>query len=259
MSSLPLILALVAANPMPADEVVNRFEDRTHRFTGGEYQDEVFHYRLLKPSKVEPNKQYPVILFLHGAGERGDDNRMQLLYLPEMMSQDEYRRDFPCFLIAPQCRAEKKWVDVPWGSDKSEEVKDPSEQLLAAMEILEEVLKDPAADASRIYLTGLSMGGYGSWDAAMRYPDKFAAVVPICGGGNEKGADRIAKLPIWAFHGDEDQAVPVARSRRMIEAIRNSGGEPKYTEFKGVGHNSWTPAYTDKEGCIPWMFKQRRG
>jgi predicted peptidase len=99
------------------------------------------------------------------------------------------------------------------------------------------------------------MGGYGSWELATRMPDRFAAVVPICGGGDEHWADHLVNVPIWAWHGDADPAVPVERSRKMIEAIKQSGGHPKYTELKGVGHNSWTPAYSDPEGPIPWMFE----
>jgi predicted peptidase len=102
------------------------------------------------------------------------------------------------------------------------------------------------------------MGGYGSWDLAARRPELFAAVVPICGGGDEHAAERLLKTPIWAVHGDADTAVPVERSRRMIEAIKAAGGQPKYSELPGVGHNSWTPAYSDPEGVLPWMFEQVR-
>jgi len=121
---------------------------------------------------------------------------------------------------------------------------------------VEETTQAQPVDLDRIYVTGLSMGGYGSWDLAIRTPEKFAAVVPICGGGDESQAARLLGVPIWAWHGDADPAVPVERSRRMIAAIRQAGGNPKYTELAGVGHDSWNPAYRDPHGPIPWLFEQ---
>lgn len=251
----PLLFALavemVAVLP---DEV---FEEQQVTYTGGEYKDEVFKYRLLKPAKVEDGKKYPVVLFLHGAGERGVDNARQLQYLPAQMGQPEWLAKYPCFLIAPQCRPDRKWVEVPWGDKKSVKHGEPSDQMCVVMQILDKVLKENPVDLDRIYLTGLSMGGYGSWDLAMRMPERFAALVPVCGGGDESNAAKLVKLPVWAWHGDADNAVPVERSRMMIEAIRKAGGQPRYTELKGVGHNSWMPAYDNPEGVVPWMFEQK--
>ncbi|HXT57885.1 MAG TPA: alpha/beta hydrolase-fold protein [Pirellulales bacterium] len=258
MNALLMSLLALELAAMPPDEVVAQFEDGVYTYTGGEYKDEAFHYRLLKPKTIEPGRKYPVVLFLHGAGERGADNRLQLLYLPEQMAKPENREKFPCFLIAPQCRPEKQWVNVPWGAEKSTLPERPSDQLLAAMGMLDDVLKKYPVDDKRVYLTGLSMGGYGCWDAAARWPERFAALAPICGGGDESTAAQFAKLPIWAIHGDADQAVPVARSRNMIEAVKKAGGAPIYVELKGVGHNSWTPGYSDPNGVLPWMFEQVR-
>ncbi len=257
MTNFAIVIAAWGIAAMPPDEVVAQYEDQGYAYSGGEYKDETFRYRLLKPENIEPGKQYPVVLFLHGAGERGDDNKMQLLYLPAQMCEPEWRRKYPCFLIAPQCRKDKKWVEVDWSAKESKQPPEPGDQMKVALGILDEVLKNYPADPGRVYLTGLSMGGYGSWDAAARYPDRFAAVAPICGGGDEATAERLATLPLWAFHGDQDAAVPVERSRRMIAAIEKAGGHPKYTEFAGVGHNSWTPAYSDPKGLLPWMFQQR--
>ena len=255
-----LLVSLLALEfaAMPPDEVVAQFDEQVHVYTGGEYKAEAFRYRLLKPQPIEPGKKYPVIVFLHGAGERGTDNRLQLLYFPEMMAKPENRQKFPCFLIAPQCRPEKQWVDVPWSAPKSTLPERPSDQLLAAMGMLDDVLAKYPVDRSRVYLTGLSMGGYGCWDAAARWPDRFSALAPICGGGDEATAARFARLPVFAVHGDADAAVPVARSRNMIAALKAAGGSPTYVELKGVGHNSWTPGYNDPGGLVPWMFKQVR-
>jgi predicted peptidase len=199
------------------------------------------------------------VIFLHGAGERGDDNTAQLKFFPEMMAQPAYREKYECFVLAPQCRRDKRWVEVNWGDKLSvKQPEDPGDQMKAAMQILDETIKREPIDTSRLYLTGLSMGGYGSWDWAMREPDRFAAVVPICGGGDESKAGRLAKTPVWAVHGDADNVVPVERTRRMIDAIKQAGGKPNYTELPGVGHNSWTPAYTDAKGVVPWMFEQKK-
>jgi predicted peptidase len=236
------------------------YEQRVHKYTGGKYKDEEFKYRLLSPAKPEKDKKYPVILFLHGAGERGDDNEAQLKYFPTWMAEAKMREKYPCYVIAPQCRSGEKWSVANWGAKESDAMpKEPTEQLSAAIGMLDSLMKSGMpVDEKRVYLTGLSMGGYGSWELAMRQPDRFAAVAPICGGGDESQAEKLVKVPIWAWHGDADNAVPVERSRKMIEAITKAGGKPKYTELKGVGHDSWTPAYTKDDGLIPWMFEQAK-
>jgi len=243
----------------PFDDAVKRFEEQAFTYTGGDTKTQKFAYRLLRPEQLEAGKKYPVVLFLHGAGERGDDNKSQLKYLPHWLSEPESRAKYPCFLIAPQCPSDKKWVEVSWDSAVSQDrPPEPGDQMKVVIGILNEVMKEHRVDDRRVYLTGLSMGGYGSWDLAMRLPERFAAVAPVCGGGDEQGADLLKDVPIWAWHGDADNAVPVARSRGMIEAIKKAGGSPKYSELKGVGHDSWTPAYTDPKGVVPWMFQQSR-
>jgi predicted peptidase len=240
---------------MPAEKA---YEEQSVKYTGSEYKNEEFKYRLLKPEKIEPGKKYPLVLFLHGAGERGTDNVKQLLYFPAIIAKPEMREKYPCFVIAPQCRSDKRWVEVDWSAKEPSPMIEPSDQMKVVLQILDKVANENPVDRDRVYLTGLSMGGYGSWDLAMRMPERFAAVAPICGGGDEQSASKLAGVPVWAFHGDDDQAVPVDRSRRMIAAIEKAGGHPKYSELKGVGHNSWTPAYEDPKGLIPWMFEQKR-
>ena len=181
----------------------------------------VFKYRLLKPATVEPGKQYPLVLFLHGAGERGSDNELQLAYLPTWLAEEENRRRHPCFVVAPQCRADHKWVEIDW-SDKSSlpQRPEPTVDMAAAVAALDAVVQTEPVDSGRVYLTGISMGGYGSWDLAARMPERFAAVIPVCGGGDETTAPKLKALPIWCFHGDADRAVPVERSRTMVEAVK---------------------------------------
>lgn len=233
---------------MPSEEIVQRFQVGEFKSGGGPYRDEVFRYRLLQPVRIEPGRKYPLVVFLHGAGERGTDNVKQLLYLPERMAADEYREKYPCFVLAPQCRPENRWVEVPWDAVESSPFGPAGDQMQVVLGVLDELERSLPVDRRRLYLTGLSMGGYGCWDLAIRFAERFAAVVPICGGGDESQARQLVTLPIWAFHGEADPAVPVDRSRRMIAALRAAGGSPKYTELEGGGHDSWTPAYSECEG-----------
>jgi predicted peptidase len=216
--------AIVVAGVLLAAD--DQFESRELKFSGGEYRDEVFKYRLLKPATVEPGKRYPLVVFLHGAGERGSDNAAQLAYLPQQMASEPWRSKFPCYLLAPQCREGKKWVEIDWSSRQSTPLTDMTEQMQVVVQAMDQLLKNEPIDADRVYLTGLSMGGYGAWDLASRMSERFAAVAPICGGGDEQQAKKLAKLPIWAWHGDADNAVPVERSRNMIAAIKQAGGAP---------------------------------
>lgn len=244
---------------MTSNDPSDMFAARGISFTGGEYANESFGYRLLKPQVVVPGERYPLVLFLHGAGERGDDNRRQVKYLPEWLATAQNRQTYPCYLIAPQCREDHLWVETPRAFDRGAPRQAPGPQMQVVINILDEVIAEFSVDPARLYLTGLSMGGFGSWDLGTRLAERWAAVAPICGGGDELYADRLVGVPVWAWHGDADDVVPVARSRRMIEAIRAAGGEPKYSELAGVGHDSWTPAYTSADGLLPWMFAQRKG
>lgn len=213
--------------------------------------------RLMKPANIEPGKKYPLVLFLHGAGERGDDNKSQLKYFPTWMATPAMRAKYPCFILAPQCPDKQKWVNVPWDSKSSPAMpKEPSKQMTTVIEELEQVIKSEPVDLHRIYLTGMSMGGYGVWDLAMRWPERFAAIAPVCGGGDVTKASRLVNVPILCYHGGSDPVVPVQRSREMIAAIEKAGGHPKYVELPGVGHDSWTKAYTDPNGIVPWLFEQ---
>jgi predicted peptidase len=214
-------------------------------------------YRLLKPLNYNPKEKYPLVVFLHGAGERGDDNDKQLLHgVPEFLTA-ENRKDNPCFLIAPQCPEGKKWVDVDWSAESETQPKELSESMRLTLGLIDRMQKDFSIDAKRIYVTGLSMGGFGAWDIIARKPDLFAAAVPICGGGDETTASTIAKIPIWAFHGAKDPAVNVSRTRRMIAALKKAGGEPKYTEYPDEGHASWVPAYKEA-AMMKWLFAQKK-
>jgi predicted peptidase len=215
-------------------------------------------YRLLSPESARPGQRCPLIVFLHGAGERGDDNVKQLLYLPDVLARPENLMRFECFALAPQCPEGLQWVDVPWGAKESSPQPAASRAIKMAEAILDEVLHKWPIDEDRVYLTGLSMGGFGAWDLALRRPATFAALAPLCGGADETQVAALAHLPIWAVHGEKDTAVPVERSRRMIEAVRAAGGKPKYSELPNVAHNCWTTAYAPEFGLLDWIFEQRR-
>jgi predicted peptidase len=215
-------------------------------------------YRLLKPVNHDPEKAYPLVLFLHGAGERGTDNTIQLVHGMADFSSDLNRLRYPCFVMAPQCPAEQKWVEIDWTLDSHEMPAEPSSALKLTLAAMDQLATEFKIDAKRLYVTGLSMGGYGTWDLVQRFPDKFAAAVPVCGGGDEQHAAKLAKLPLWAFHGVHDKAVKPERSRRMIATIQQAGGKPGYTEYPDVGHDSWNRAYSDPH-MLSWLFKQKRG
>ena len=240
-------------------KLTDLYQDRTITFTGGEYQNETIHYRLMSPEVVEPGKTYPLVIFLHGAGERGTDNELQLLYFPTQMAEEKWRKKYPCFILAPQCRPERKWMEVDWASPSDpvtpEEV---SEQSLAVEQMIQKTLKEEPIDRSRVYLTGLSMGGFGSFDLGARHPEWFAAVAPICGAADPKKMAALKNVPVYIVHGDNDTVVPAERSRSAVRALKEAGASPIYKELPGVGHNSWTPGYSDEEGLVPWMFKQKK-
>jgi len=241
-----LFPAAVSAQELP-------LEAKTHTDAAGK----ALPYRLLRPETIEAGKTYPLVIFLHGAGERGTDNKKQMIHGVPEFAKAANRKAYPCFLIAPQCPSQARWVEVDWSAKSHVTPEKPSEPMRLLFELVDALMKELPIDAQRVYITGLSMGGYGTWDAACRRPDLFAAAAPVCGGGDDLQAAKIAKLAVWAFHGDKDTVVLPLRSRNMIEAVKKAGGEPKYTEYKGVGHNAWGPAYKDPE-LLKWMFDCRK-
>lgn len=228
------------------------------------YQPHVFEsegkslpYRLLAPARIEAGKTYPLVVFFHGAGERGTDNEKQLVHGAKEFLTPERREKYPCFVLVPQCPNDKRWVEVDWGGLEHRMPEEPSEPMQLTFALLDRLVKELPVDTRRIYVTGLSMGGFGTWDAIQRRPEFFAAAVPVCGGGDERLAEKIAHVPVWAAHGDQDTAVKPSRTTNMIAALEKSGGKPKLSMYAGVGHNSWSQTYASQE-FFTWMFAQTR-
>lgn len=245
-------LSLITSAFALAADNRDRFEPRT--FEDGEYK---LNYRLLKPRRLDPAQKYPLVIFLHGAGERGDDNTKQLVHGMNDFASDEIMAKYPAFVIAPQCPEGETWGGIPRLAKKPEPRDQFTPALAATLKAVEALRTEFPIDDKRVYITGLSMGGYGTWDALTRRPELFAAAAPICGGGETSAASKMKDMPIWAFHGDQDKTVPPERSREMIEAIKAAGGQPKYTEYAGVGHNSWAQTYADP-ALYEWLFAQRK-
>lgn len=198
-------------------------------------------YLLYLPkSYIDENKKWPLVLFLHGAGERGNDLEIvKRNGIPKIADKDD---SFSFVAVSPQCPEESTWQNHFDALDL----------------LLEEIEKTYSIDKNRIYVTGLSMGGYGTWDFAMRYPDRFAAIIPICGGSTYPELVGVLKdLPIWAFHGAKDDIVPVGESRVLVNILKKYNGNIKYTEYPEAGHDSWTETYNNTK-IYEWLLEQKR-
>jgi len=236
----------------PLSELANRFAARLHSGPDGRSLP----YRMLLPRSVEA--PLPLVLLLHGAGERGEDNVAQLGNgAAEWLGSDDAQRDFPCVFVLPQCPASARWVEVDWSAARHDMPLSPSQPLLLVQTLIDELLATQPIDPRRLYVVGLSMGGYGTWDLISRLPQRFAAAVPICGGGDPSQASGLVHLPLWAFHGAQDPVVSVERSRQMIQRLRSLGGQPRYTELPEVAHDAWNTAFSHPD-LRPWLFAQRR-
>jgi len=218
---------------------------------------ETLNYRLYVPRNVPPDRKLPLVLFLHGAGERGSNNVSQLVHGVTPLIRYTIASNTPAILLAPQCPANMQWVNVPWNAPRHTMPAQPSLPMKLALALVLEKMAALPVDPCRVYVTGVSMGGYGTWDAIQREPQLFAAAVPICGGGDTACAPIIKHIPIWTFHGDKDGAVPVSRSRDMTRALEACGGHIQYREYPGAGHDVWTRTYNDN-AVLAWLFSQRR-
>jgi predicted peptidase len=260
-----LLLLLVAiAGDLRANPVIDPGDFVARVYTAPD--GKTLPYRLLIPADYDKDKdtKYPVVFFLHGAGDRGTDNLLQLELVVRIFDKPENRVKYPCFVIVPQCPLVpwQQWNDMIWGAPSGVRSAEPSGPMKLALKILDGVMAEFNTDPDRLYVTGMSMGGYGTWDCITRFPERFAAAVPMCGGGDEKTVTpEVAKVPVWAFHAADDSAIPVTRSRHMIQAMIQAGGHPHYTQYDAklkLGHACWDKAYSEPD-LLPWLFAQRRG
>ena len=215
-------------------------------------------YRLHAPAKCEEGVRYPLVLFLHGAGERGNDNTKTLVHGVLPICRYAMKHG-DAFVIAPQCPSDRKWVNQDWSAKSMRRPETPSEEMVAAMALVKDFTATHPVDPNRIYVTGISMGGFGTWDIVSRMPRFFAAMMPICGGVDETTAalykdDGVA---IRFFHGGVDSVVTPEYSRRMDKALTVAGIAHDYTEYPGVDHNSWTQTYAN-DANLDWMFGRTR-
>ena len=213
-------------------------------------------YRQHVTPNLPPDKKVPLILFLHGAGERGNDNAAQLTHgVTDLIKFGDANGG--AIVIVPQCPAEEKWVNVPWDSQTHAMPAEPSASMKLVLALVNEKTEKMPVDPDRIYVTGLSMGGYGTWDIIQRRPKLFAAAIPICSAGDPSLAAVIKSVPTWIFHGADDDLVKVSCSHDMVNALKACGGNVQYREYPGVGHDSWTQTYADPD-VLRWLFEQRR-
>ena len=212
-------------------------------------------YRLFEPAGAG-KKWLPLVLFLHGSGERGSDNAKQLTHGVMNFVSPEVQAKHPCYVLAPQCPGNRRWVVIDYFG-KYRQADTLSKPLTRVMELVKDLVATKKIDPKRIYVTGLSMGGTATWDLITRYPDFFAAAVPVCGGMDTSTVCRVNHLPLWIFHGDNDDIVPPSYSRNAVKELKSCGGRPRYTEYPGMNHGCWDTAYADK-GMMKWLFRQRK-
>lgn len=249
MKTSILLLALTVASAFAADP----YEARTFESGDGKLP-----YRILKPAAFDAAKRYPLVILLHGAGERGDDNKAQLKWGGTLFSDAKTQEKYPAFVLVPQCPKDKKWVEIDWSSPAPVAPEDPGSTQKLLLSMIDSIEKEFPIDADRIYLTGLSMGGYGTWDLITRHPGKWAAAAPICGGGDKAKAAAAKGVPTWVFHGSADNVVKPIRSQEMVDALKAAGSPIAYTEYAGIAHDSWSSAFSEPN-YLAWMFAQKRG
>lgn len=254
MKNLSVITAFCAAGLLTADSLAVKYnmEQMQYKTSDGK----VLNYCRREMNWDQPGKA-AVLLFLHGAGERGADNEKQLFHGAREITEWCSKNKMKVLLIFPQCPAGKQWVDTPWNA-LSHTLPAESESMKLAMGMLNKELERSDVDLQRVYIAGISMGGFGTWDALSRYPEKFAAAFPVCGGADLAMAERVKDIPILTYHGDSDTVVLTKRTREMFAAVKAAGGTMiRYVEVPDCGHNSWTPAFSVEDNW-KWLFSQKK-
>ena len=220
-------------------------------------------YRLLLPKNYEENRSYPLILFLHGSGERGNDNELQLKHGASFFASDSIRENYPAFVVFPQCKADADWDNVKYAPNGSSVTHifpakhEDNRQLELVEDLIRELLKTFPIDKKQLFVGGLSMGGMGTFELVSRNPRMFAAAFPICGGAHPNVARRLQRTSWWIFHGDADTVVHPESSIQIYEALKNKNADAKLTLYEGVKHDSWTNAFQEPE-LMKWLFSRSK-
>ena len=217
-------------------------------------------YRMLKPQKLKEGAKYPLVLFLHGHGERGDNNEKQLAHGSLLFSNPSNEDEFPAFVVFPQCENGKEWTApydertfMPGGP-----IPEESYEERLVMDLLEDLISNYPIDKNRIYIMGISMGGIGTYDLVVRHPDFFAAAVPICGAINPERLSAAKDVPFYIFQGSDDHTVPILAGREAYKALKAAGADVKYREYYGADHSeTWIDAFNNPD-LLPWMFSQKK-
>ncbi len=220
-------------------------------------------YRILLPQNYDPKKQYPLILVLHGSGERGKDNEAQLVHGSYLFVRDDVRKNYPAIVVFPQCPMNSSWANV--SVDRSAAVRkfvfdensEPTKPMILLQELIAQLMKQYPVNKRQVYVGGLSMGGMGTFDLVSRNPSLFAAAFPICGAGNPSTASKLKNTKWWVFHGEADDVVPPSHSVEMVDAMKKAGVDVKLTIYPGVNHNSWDNAFAEND-LLRWMFSVKK-
>lgn len=220
-------------------------------------------YRMLLPENFDPQKKYPVLIFLHGAGERGNDNEAQLMHGSKLFLRSDIRRDFPAIIVFPQCPKGDFWANVKIGDGKSGDrfgfqkggEAGKAMKLLLGLQVY--LKSEKYTDNARFYVGGLSMGGMGTFEILRRKPKAFAAAFAICGGDHVENVKKYKNVPLWIFHGRKDTTVPLAKSEVVVNELKRLNQQPKFTIYPEAGHNSWDPAFAEPD-FISWIFSHKR-
>lgn len=258
-----LLLALLVGNTMQAQDkkTTQPALPDTSLFESGRYVEgnDTLPYRLYRSVKAESSTEaLPLVVFLHGAGERGNDNAMQLFHCIRFFLEDSITSNYPFLLLVPQCPDEQRWVNTDWRLPEHQMEEEPTAQMKGVFSLIDCLKACGTIDPERIYICGISMGGFGVWDALQRRPETFAAAIAICGGGDPAYADGMKDTPIYVFHGLKDKLVIPQRSEQMAKALRAAGNKQvKYITYSQLGHLCWDKAFSTP-GIFHWLFSHKK-
>lgn len=260
MKRLPLILLTLMIVAMKSDA-----QDLA-QYVKGIYADkqDTIAYRVLFPENFDPAQKYPVVFFLHGGGERGNDNEAQLTHGAKLFLNPEVRKEFPAIVIFPQCAKDSYWSNTDASTDSLgkrhfvfQKGGKPTKAMKALLEMVDNFLDKPYTDKKQVYVGGLSMGGMGTYELLRRKPRTFAAAFAICGGDNLANVNKYKKVPLWIFHGGKDEVVDPRFSKQIADQLRIIGKEVKFTHYPEANHNSWDAAFAEPT-LLPWLFSHKK-